>query len=239
MSPSKPKAAAHCTWADLDRALSVCGSSIPGVPLPGRPRLGVLGGTFDPIHIGHLLLAQEAAKLMGLDRVYFVPAGQPPHKPDQPISAARHRVVMARLATSPNPLFGVSELDTDDESPSFTVELMQRLHARLPIEADIYFLMGLDSLHDLPTWHNPKWLLENCNLVAMYRPDVKIDWSVLQDALPNVRENVKVLEMPGLDVSGLNVRARFMDGQPVRYLLTPEVIEYIRTHDLYKNGLGP
>lgn len=239
MSLSDSVAASHCTWADLDLALSVCGAAIPPFPLPERPRLGVLGGTFDPIHIGHLLLAQEAAKLMGLDRVYFVPAGQPPHKSDQPISTASHRVVMARLATSSNPLFGVSELDTDDESPSFTVELMQRLQARLPLRADIYFLMGLDSLHDLPTWHNPEWLLENCNLVAMYRPDVRIDWKALQDALPNVREKVKVLEMPGLDVSGLNVRARFMDGQPVRYLLTPEVIAYIRTHELYQNEASP
>ncbi len=236
MSLPEPAVAAVCTWSALDRDLEVHGAARPPQPLPRQPSLGVLGGTFDPIHIGHLLLAQEAANIMGLARVYFVPAGRPPHKPDQPIAAAHHRVAMARLATQSNPLFGVSELDAAEDSPSFTVELMQRLQARLPPQTDLYFLMGLDSLHDLPTWHNPAWLLEHCNLVALFRPDVKIDWPVLQRALPNVREKVRVLEMPGLDVSGLDVRARFMDGQPVRYLLTPEVITYIRKHHLYENA---
>ena len=239
MSLPESTVAAVSTWKELDQVLNVKGASSPPQLLPTQPRLGVLGGTFDPIHIGHLLLAQEAAKIMQLDRVYFVPAGQPPHKPGQPITPTQHRITMARLATESNPLFGVSELDAAEDTPSFTVELMQRLQARLPLQTDIYFLMGLDSLQDLPTWHNPGWLLENCNLVAMYRPDVRIDWPELQKALPNIRERVKVLEMPGLDVSGLNVRARFMDGQPVRYLLTPEVITYIRKHHLYKNGEGP
>ncbi len=238
MSLPEPAIAAVRTWAELDRNLKVHEAERPVHPLPRRPRLGVLGGTFDPIHIGHLLLAQEAANLMELDRVYFVPAGQPPHKPNQPIAAAHHRVTMARLATRSNPLFGVSELDAAEDSPSFTVKLMQGLQARLPRPVDIYFLMGLDSLHDLPTWHNPSWLLENCNLVALFRPEVEIDWQVLQDALPNVRERVQVLEMPGLDVSGLDVRARFLEGQPVQYLLTPEVIAYIRRHHLYGNGAG-
>ncbi len=236
MSFPEPAVAAVRTWPELDRELEVHGAASPPQPLPRPPRLGVLGGTFDPIHIGHLLLAQEAANIMRLDRVYFVPAGQPPHKPDQPVTAARHRVAMAQLATRSNPLFGVSELDAAEDAPSFTVELMQRLQSRLPPRTDVYFLMGLDSLHDLPTWHNPAWLLENCKLVALFRPDVQIDWSVLQQTLPNVRERVRILEMPGLEVSGLDVRARFMDGQPVRYLLTPEVIAYIRKHHLYEHG---
>ncbi len=238
MSFPEPAVVTVHTWAELDRTLEVHGATRPPQPLPRQPRLGVLGGTFDPIHIGHLLLAQEAASIMRLDRVYFVPAGQPPHKPAQPMAAARHRVAMARLATQSNPLFGVSALDTAEDVPSFTVTLMQRLQARLPPPIHLYFLMGLDSLHDLPTWHNPAWLLKHCNLVALFRPDVKIDWSALQKALPHVRERVQVLEMPGLDVSGLDVRARFMQGQPVRYLLTPEVIAYIQQHRLYENGAG-
>lgn len=228
-----PKTA--CTWAGLDNALQAETPDRDGGLPPPRPRLGVLGGTFDPIHIGHLLLAQEAADIMDLDRVYFVPAGCPPHKPDQPVTPVRHRVNMARLATRSNVLFGVSELDADESSPSFTVDLMQRLQSRLPLPADIYFLMGLDSLKDLPTWHNPAWLLEHCNMVALSRPDVRIDWDELSCQLPGARERIAVLEMPGLEVSGLDVRARIMEGKPVRYLLTPEVIEYIRRHRLYES----
>ncbi len=227
----------------LDRYLQVPGSpgADSGVPdnqvlaaaAACQPRLGIFGGTFDPIHIGHLLLAQEAASYMHLNRVYFVPAGQPPHKPGQPITPIRHRLAMSTIATRDNDLFAVSQLDADDQVPSYTADLLRRLQASLQIPVQIYFLMGMDSLRDLATWHQPEWLVDNCNLVALSRPTIRMDWSALEHRFPNIRHRVQVLDMPGLDVSGMNVRERLRTQHPIRYLVPPDVIRYIRQHRLY------
>ena len=233
MSPRKP-ARADAPWQAFDQALMADAASPPApVPAPCRPRLGVLGGTFDPIHIGHLLLAQEAAFRMRLDRVYFAPAGCPPHKSHQPVTPIQHRLAMTALAIRDNPRFAVSRLDIDEGRPSYSTALMQRLQSRLRVPADLFFLMGLDSLRDLPHWHEPAWLVQHGNLVVLHRPDVAIDWPALEKALPGIRRRVEVLAMPGLDVSGLNVRGRFLSRQPVRYLLCPAVIAYIKAHGLY------
>ncbi len=197
------------------------------------PRIGVFGGTFDPIHIGHLLLAQEAAMHMALDRVYFVPAGQPPHKPDQPITSIRHRLAMADIATQDNTRFAVSRLDANDQVPSYTVELIRRIHAPLQLSVQTYFLMGMDSLQDLVSWYQPDWLVDHCNLVALSRPTVQVDWSVLEQRFPHIQQRVTVLDMPGLDVSGMNVRDRLRTRHPIRYLVPPAVIQYIQEHALY------
>ncbi len=197
------------------------------------PRLGVFGGTFDPIHIGHLLLAQEAAAHMKLNRVYFVPAGQPPHKPGQPITPIQHRLAMAEIATRDNSLFAVSRLDASDEKPSYTVDLIKRINQPLKVEVQVFFLMGMDSLQDLATWHQPDWLLDNCNLVALNRPSVRVDWSTLEMRFPNIQNRVTVLDMPGLDVSGMNVRERLRLHHPIRYLVPAEVSHYIQQHGLY------
>lgn len=238
MSPNDPaRTGADAPWPAFDHALMADAARPPAPVLPPcRPRLGVLGGTFDPIHIGHLLLAQEAAFRMRLDRVYFAPAGCPPHKPHQIITPVRHRLAMADLATRDNPRFAVSRLDADESRPSYSAALMQRLQSRLRAPADIFFLMGLDSLRDLPQWHEPAWLVQHGNLVVLHRPDVELDWSALEKALPGIRQRVAVLAMPGLDVSGLDVRGRFLSRQPVRYLLRPEVIAYIKAHDLYADA---
>ena len=237
MSPSNPaRGEADAPWPAFDQALMADAAPHPDAPPPRRPRLGLLGGTFDPIHVGHLLLAQEAAFRMRLDRVYFAPAGCPPHKSHQPITPIRHRLAMTALATRNNPLFAVSRLDADEGRPSYSAALMQRLQSRLRVPADLFFLMGLDSLRDLPQWHEPAWLVQHGNLVVLHRPDVEIDWRALEKALPGIRQRVAVLAMPGLDVSGLNVRGRFLSRQPVRYLLCPAVIAYIKAHGLYADA---
>lgn len=226
--------------AHIDRMMQA--GAEPDVPAATphreRLRLGIFGGTFDPVHIGHLLLAQEAAFHLPLDRVYFLPAGCPPHKPGQAITPVRHRLAMAALATRSNPLFAVSRLDCDEARPSYTADLMRRIQAQVQDSAELFFLMGMDSLHDLPTWHEPDWLLQHCNLVALNRPDIRIDWTRLEQRLPHIRQRVQVVAMPDLNVSGLNVRERFRARQPVRYLLQPQVIRYIRTHRLYASEMA-
>ncbi len=230
--------------AYLDQTMQVAGHPMEDSPVPDTeiratasaariPRMGILGGTFDPIHIGHLLLAQEAASCMQLDRVYFVPAGQPPHKPGQPIVPIPHRLAMVEMATGDNALFAVSRLDADEQAPSYTVDLIKRMRARLQIPVQIYFLMGMDSLQDLATWHQPDWLIDHCHLVALSRPAVQVNWSALERRFANIRCRVTVLDMPGLDVSGMNVRERLRSRHPIRYLVPPAVIHYIQTHGLY------
>ena len=198
-----------------------------------RPRLGVFGGTFDPIHVGHLLLAQEAAFRLQLHGVYFLPAGCPPHKPGQPITPIEHRLAMAQIATQDNPIFHVGHVDAAADRPSFTVRLMEHIQNRLRHPAEINFLMGMDSLRDLHTWHEPETLLRQCRLIALARPSVEISWSSLERRFPGIRNRVTVLEMPEMDVSGINVRDRLKSHRPIRYLVPPQVIQYIDAHGLY------
>lgn len=196
-------------------------------------RVGVLGGSFDPPHIGHLILAEEARDQLGLDKVLFAPAGQQPLKQGQKVTAAEDRVRMTELAIADNPSFELSRGDVDRPGPHYTVDLIAIIAAQLPPHAEIHFLMGFDSLRDLPKWREPEKLIRIARLVALTRPDAPIDWDALESALPGVRERVRLLDMPELEIASRDLRERMRTGRSIRYMVTDAVRAYIEEKSLY------
>ena len=199
-----------------------------------RARIGIFGGTFDPIHIGHLILAEEAWFQLKLDTVYMVPAGNPPHKQTRALSPVEHRVAMAKLATDDIDYIRVSRIDADRPGPHFTADMVRIVRDRVGGLTEIYFLMGMDSLRDLPQWSEAGWLVENCHLVALSRHDVRLDWQMLEKALPGIRERVIILDMPELEIASHKLQARVRSGQPIRHQVTRAVEQYIYEHALYR-----
>jgi len=196
------------------------------------PRLGLLGGTFDPIHLGHLIIAEHAVEELALDRVLFVPAQTPPHKLGRAILPARHRVAMVKLAIEGNDRFAFSDLDLRSEMPSYTSELVSRLHEARP-GTEILFIAGADSLRDFPTWHEPETILAHASLAIARRPGVTIEPSMLM-ALPGMRSRVRVFESPLIEISSSAIRERVHQGKSARYLVPDSVEAYIRNHGLYR-----
>jgi nicotinate-nucleotide adenylyltransferase len=206
--------------------------------MPSRPeahgRVGVFGGTFDPIHIGHLILAEEAWFQLALDQVILVPAGDPPHKQGRRLSPVEDRLRMCELAAAGIDYLTISRIDADRPGPHYTVDMVRILRDQLSPATDLYFLMGMDSLRDLPTWYHASWLVENCKLVALSRHDVTIDWAPLETALPGIRDRVVILDMPELEIASHAIQERVRTGRPIRHQVPRAVEEYIYTHGLYR-----
>lgn len=196
--------------------------------------IGIFGGTFDPIHIGHLILAEEAWFQLKLDRIYIVPAGNPPHKQDRRLSPVEDRIRMAQLATADIDYIKVSRIDADRPGPHYTADMVRLVRERVGNATEIYFLMGLDSLRDLPTWSESAWLVENCRLVALNRHDVDLDWDAVEAALPGVRERIIILDMPELEIASHAIQQRVRTGQPIRHQVPRSVEQYIYDHTLYR-----
>lgn len=205
-----------------------------GLSAPGCFRVGVLGGSFDPPHIGHLILAQEARDQLSLDRVLFAPAGQQPLKAGQVVSPVEDRVRMTELAIMGNASFELSRVDVDRPGPHYTVDLVKIVARRLPASSQVFFLMGFDSLADLPKWRDPAELIQAAHLVALTRPEVQIDWGSLETQLPGVRERVKLLDMPELEISSHDLRERARSGRSLRYMVPEAVVTYIQERRLYR-----
>jgi nicotinate-nucleotide adenylyltransferase len=203
-----------------------------------RPKIGVFGGTFDPIHIGHLILAEEAWFQLGLDGVYFAPAGDPPHKQDRRLTPIVHRITMCELATRDIDYITVSRIDADRPGPHYTADMVRLLSQQAGDNAQIFFLMGMDSLRDLPSWHEAAWLVENCRLVALSRHDVRLDWDALERALPGIRERVVILDMPELEIASNKIQQRVRNRQTIRHQVPRAVEEYIYANGLYRNNNG-
>jgi nicotinate-nucleotide adenylyltransferase len=197
-------------------------------------RIGVFGGTFDPIHIGHLILAEEAWFQLGLDCVYLVPAGDPPHKQERKVTPVELRVRMCELAIADNDHIQISRIDADRQGPHYTVDTVRLLRREVGPAAELFLLMGLDSLRDLPSWRQPEGLIENCKLVALNRHDVTLDWAKLESALPGVRQRVIILDMPEIEIASHTLQARVRSGQPIRYQVPRVVEEFIYAHRLYQ-----
>lgn len=195
-------------------------------------RLGVLGGTFDPPHHGHLILAEMARDQLKLERVLWVPAADPPHKQGQTITPADHRLAMLRIALRGSPDFILSRADVDRPGPHYTVDLMDILADEYP-QATWFFLVGGDSLRDLPTWHQPSRLIEQCALGVMPRPGVTYDMTELESLFPGITSRVTFLDAPQVDIAASEVVQRIRAGKSIRYLVPPGVEDYIETHRLY------
>jgi len=197
--------------------------------------IGVLGGTFDPVHIGHLVVAEEARIKLGLSEVFFVPAGQPWLKLDRNITAAVHRVEMVRCAIADNPHFKLCTLEVERPGPSYTVDTLTMLRKQLGSEASFFFILGRDTLAELPLWKEPQKLVQLCRLVVPPRLGSK-DLKHLETAIPGLLDKVIQLDMPVIGISSSEIRQRIAQGLTIRYLVPDKVAEYIAKQKLYIRG---
>jgi len=196
-------------------------------------RVGVLGGTFDPIHNGHLVAAEEVRAQLRLDRVVFVPAGLPPHKLTDDVSSVDHRLAMVKLAVAGNPYFTVSHVDIDRFGPCYTVDTIELLRDEWGFEVELYFIMGSDSLADILTWHRPGRLIRLCRLAVMERPGYRVDMQELERMLPGIASRIHLINSPQLDISSTDIQRRVREGLPIKYQVPEAVEDYIYEHELY------
>jgi len=196
-------------------------------------RVGLLGGTFDPIHIAHLIIAEACRSQLGLERVFFIPAGTPPHKLNKPITSSEHRLAMTELAIASNPNFAVSRLDIDRPGPCYSTDTIRLLSQELGNEADIYFIIGTDSLMDMPTWHEPKQLVELCRFAVVERPNYEADLNWLESVLPGVRSLIEFIDAPAIALSSSDIKRRIRLGYSIKYQVPETVEKYIHNHQLY------
>jgi nicotinate-nucleotide adenylyltransferase len=190
-----------------------------------------MGGTFDPIHHGHLVAAEEARWQFRLDQVLFIPTGRPWQKPAT-VSPAEDRYLMTVIATASNPGFAVSRLEIDGPAPTYTVDTLRRLRAELPEGTRLLFIGGADLLQQLHTWREPEQVLELAELIAASRPDFDVDGLVQR--LPGAAGRVHRMEIPALAISSSDIRERVAGGAPIEYLVPEGVASYIQKRGLYR-----
>ena len=194
---------------------------------PDRVRLGVMGGTFDPIHHGHLVAASEVASVFHLDEVVFVPTGRPWQKASREVSAAEHRYLMTVVATASNPSFTVSRVDVDRPGLTYTIDTLRDLRTSRP-DADLFFITGADALAQILSWKDSDKLFELAHFVGVTRPGHPLE----VDGLPEHR--ISLIEVPALAISSTACRERVERGEPVWYLVPDGVVQYIAKHRLYR-----
>lgn len=200
-----------------------------------RKKLGIMGGTFDPIHYGHLVAAEGARHHFGLDRVIFVPAARPPHKGSSDISEPYHRLGMTFLATRSNANFEVSDLEMKRSGPSYTIDTVE-YHRRSMPDTAVYFITGADAVLEILTWHRVQELLDMCFFIAATRPGYRLEnISESLKGLPSYcLEKISSMEVPALAISSTDIRDRVRKGMPIKYLLPEDVEKYIFSKSLYK-----
>jgi nicotinate-nucleotide adenylyltransferase len=191
-----------------------------------RPRVGVMGGTFDPIHHGHLVAASEVAQSFGLDEVVFVPTGQPSYK--EVVTPAEHRYLMTVIATASNPQFTVSRVDIDRAKTTYTIDTLNDIRRERP-DAELFFITGADAVEQILSWRDVGELWDLAHFVAVSRPGHVLSVSGLPE------QHVSLLEVPALAISSTDCRARVRRGFPVWYLVPDGVVQYISKHHLYRS----
>lgn len=224
-------------------------------------KFALFGGTFNPVHFGHLIIAEEIRQRFSLDRIYFIPSALPPHKSPERIASPLDRFLLVSLATVSNPSFFASSIEIDRGGKSYSVETVQNFRQQFGQEAKIYFLMGLDAFWEIATWKNFPELIASCKLIITSRPGMDLQDAVknlpkilvnrhqglrfafcpvksLQETTPVVDqgEDLFFVEVPGIDISSTMVRSRALAGKSLRYLVPPLVEEYIKKHGLYSKG---
>lgn len=198
-------------------------------------RIGIFGGTFDPVHIGHLILAEQCRTQAGLDEVWFVPSAQPPHKSDRGVTRFDQRCEMLELAIAGHPSFRVDRIEKERAEPSYTAVTLEQLHARHPGN-EFFLLLGSDCLPDLPGWYEPRKVIERASLLVVPRPGVML-WpperlaAALRVDVPAVR--LRFIACPPIDIASREIRRSLTDGMSIRYMVPRAVEEYIRERKLY------
>jgi nicotinate-nucleotide adenylyltransferase len=197
-------------------------------------RIGILGGTFNPVHYGHLLMAENALEQLELDEVLFAPAGDPPHKGDDDLIGTRDRVELVELAIAGRTRFRLSRIDLDHEGPSYTWRMLERCHQAWP-GTGFHFILGGDSLSEFHTWARPDRVLELARIAVIPRPDVPFDDAAI-DRVPGLRDRLDVVDVPLCAVSATEIRRRVAAGQSIRYLLPEDVRQRILSAGFYREG---
>jgi len=201
-------------------------------------RAGVFGGTFDPIHLGHLAAARSIRTTLKLDKVIFVPAGQPWMKAGTPVSSINDRVEMVRLVVARRKAFELSTIEADRAGPSYAVDTMATLRRHLGSGSDLFFLLGSDALKDIAKWREPERLIRLCRLVAFARPGCRMPRSeVLAAAVPGFSERVIFVQVPQVDIKASDIRRRVVEGESIQRLVPRAVERYILEHGLYGAAL--
>ncbi len=205
-------------------------------------RLGVFGGSFDPVHLGHLILAEQSREQVGLDRVLFIPAARPPHKQGRVLTPFAQRAEMLALAIAGHPSFQVSEIEKDRPGPSFTVDTLTELHQQHS-GAELFLLVGADMARDLPTWYQPARILELAELAIVGRPGAEpLALEEVRRSVPLVADRpfrCRLVQSPLIEISGSDIRRRVAEGRTIRYLVPRAVEIYIQDRQLYKSDSGP
>lgn len=198
-----------------------------------RERLGIFGGTFDPVHTGHMIVAEILREELQLHRVVFLPAGRPPHKPDQDTAADHHRLAMLELAIRDTAEFEVSRIDLDMPGQSYTAKTLEILREQLPDSIEPMFLMGQDSLRDFPSWHEPGRIARLVQLGVAMRPGVNVNLEDIVTAVPELTGRVHLVDIPLIGISSRELRARIRGRKAFHYQVPGGVADYIETHGLY------
>ena len=200
-----------------------------------RPRIGIMGGTFDPVHYGHLVTAEGARCEYGLDQVLFLPSGRPPHKSMKRVSDAEHRFMMTLLAILTNPYFEVSRLDIDREGISYTIDALRRLRADYGPDAELYFITGADAIFEINNWKDSDEYFSIAHFIAAARPGFCLEElpQATQDWVGQHGDRFHVLNVPAMAISSTEIRERVKSGQSIRYLVPESVEHYIKRHKLY------
>jgi nicotinate-nucleotide adenylyltransferase len=197
-------------------------------------QIGILGGTFDPVHLGHLIIAEEARSRLELDRVIFIPAGQPWLKAWQPLTPAQHRARMVELAVASNPYFQVARHEVERSGPTYTVDTLEELQQELGADTTLHFIMGMDALEQFHRWREPERLLELCQLVVVNRPGHQgVDVGNVMPGYPQASGRVTLLSVPQIEISATEIRRRAARGISFRYQVPEAVEQYILEHRLY------
>ncbi|NCD18462.1 MAG: nicotinate-nucleotide adenylyltransferase [Actinobacteria bacterium] len=198
----------------------------------GRRRVGVMGGTFDPIHHGHLVAASEVQDVFDLDEVVFVPTGAQPFKLDREVTSVEHRYLMTVIATASNPRFTVSRVDIDRPGVTYTIDTLRDLRTQMP-EDELFFITGADAMSQILEWKNAGELFELAHFIGVTRPGHALDDAGLPE------KGASLLEVPALAISSTDCRARVAAGSPVWYLVPDGVVQYIAKYELYRRRAAP
>jgi len=200
-----------------------------------KRKIGLMGGTFDPIHHGHLLMAEAVREQYGLDKVLFIPSSQPPHKQGRKVAPAHARLLMTEMAVLGNRYFEVSQIELHRQGPSYSVDTLRELHSLHGGEAEFYFITGADAINELATWHEAGELLRLCHFIAATRQGCALDLPRLRRELGEsvVEERIHELSTPELEISSTDIRARIRDGHSIKYLVPAAVEAFICKKGLY------
>lgn len=195
--------------------------------------MGIMGGTFNPIHLGHLMIAEEARQTFHLDKILFVPSYVTPNKQVSGATAAQ-RLEMTRLAVADNPCFAVSDIEIKRQGRSYTVDTLREIKELYGPSYILYFISGTDTIQDLPNWHRPEEILSLCQFVGATRPDGSQSIGQVIDHFGELGKHILKLTVPTMQISSTELRRRIANGQSVRYMMPPAVVEYIRKNGVYQ-----